>query len=197
MISFKNALLGMLAGAVVVCAADYSEMTRNAFMQDCTREANEKECLCVLDKMQNQYSEKAYLNYYAGMKKGSGNADFISFMMSAATGCVLFNDDAGELAGGNPEELSEEDMRMLFSAIRNEFPKKDFVQSCAPELKAVFGEKVAEGVCDCAYERMVTDFDLFVKMVKEEGAQPGSIKNSESFQLMLIGLATKCLTEMH
>ena len=196
MISFKNALLGMLASAVVVCAADYSEMTRTAFMQDCTREASEKECLCVLDKMQNQYSEKAFQNYYAGMRNGTGNENFITFMVSAATGCVLLSDDAGGLVGGSPEQMSEEDMKVLFNAIRNEFPKKEFVQSCAPELKEVFGEKVAEDVCNCAYERMVTDFDLFVKMVKEEGAQPGSIKNSESFQLMLIGLATKCLSEL-
>ena len=243
--------LGILLASAVAYAGGYSEPTRKAFMQDCTREANEKECLCVLDKMQNQYSEKAYLNYYAGMKKGTGNADFISFMVSAATGCVLMSSDAGEAFNAAAKELSDEEMKLLFNTIKQEMPKKDFVQDCAPEAKDVLGDKKAREVCGCAYDRIMADYDRFVKTVKEEGI-PGasetwgvdyviecvpenftpdveqnlikylnqqgvslstsqcllnvlkkeytlrafiaaSTKNSESFQLMLMGLASKCM----
>lgn len=252
MIIRKNALLGMLVGAVVVCAADYSEMTRNAFMQDCTREAGKKECLCVLDKMQNQYSEKAYLNYYAGMKKGTGDADFISFMVGAATGCVLTSGDGGELFNTASNEISDEEIKLLFNTIKQEMPKNGFVQDCAPEAKDVIGDKMAREVCGCAYDRMVADYGRFAKMVKEDG-MPGasdtwgvdfviecvpenftpdveqnlikylnhegiplstsqclldvlkkeytlrafiaaSVKNSESFQMILMGLAAKCMS---
>ncbi len=243
--------LGFFLASAVAYAGGYSGQTRKAFMEDCTQGANEKECLCVLDKMQNQYSEKVYLNYYTGMRKGAGDADFIAFMVSAATGCVLASSDAGEAFNAAAKELSDEEMKLLFNTIKQEMPKKDFVQDCAPEAKDVIGDKMAREVCGCAYDRMVADYDSFVKMVKEEG-MPGtsdkwgadyvidcvpekftpeveqhlikylnhegvplstsqcllnvlkkeytlrafiaaSVKNSESFQLILMGLASKCI----
>jgi hypothetical protein len=247
--------LGILLASAVAYAGGYSEPTRKAFMQDCTQGANEKECLCVLDKLQNQYSEKAFSNYYSGMRKGAGDADFLTFMVSAATGCVLTSGDEGELFNAASTELSEEDIKLLFDTIKQQMPKKDFVQGCAPEAKDVIGDKMAREVCGCAYDRMVADYDSFVKMVKEEG-MPGtsdkwgadyviecvpekftpeveqhlikylnqqgiplstsqcllnvlkkeytlrafiaaSVKNSESFQLILMGLVTKCMDTVY
>ena len=251
MFCLRKAFLGMLVGVAAVCAGDYSAPTRTAFLQDCTQEASEKECLCVLDKMQNQYSEKAFQNYYAGMRNGMGNEDFITFMVSAATGCVLMSSEAGEAFNAAVKELSDEEIKLLFNTIKQEMPKKDFVQDCAPEAKDVIGDKMAREVCGCAYDRMVADYDRFVKIVKEEG-MPGasetwgadyiidcvpekftpdveqnlieylnhegiplstgkclldvlkkeytlrafmaaSVKNSESFQMILMGLASKCM----
>jgi hypothetical protein len=243
--------LGFFLASAVAYAGEYSGPTRKAFMQDCTQGANEKECLCVLDKLQNQYSEKAFSNYYAGMRKGAGDADFLTFMVSAATGCVLTSSDEGELFNAASTELSEEDIKLLFDTIKQQMPKKDFVQGCAPEAKDVIGDKMAREVCGCAYDRMVADYGRFAKMVKEDG-MPGasdtwgvdfviecvpenftpdveqnlikylnhegiplstsqclldvlkkeytlrafiaaSVKNSESFQMILMGLASKCM----
>ena len=170
---FRNIFLGLLALAAIAQAADYSEPTRKAFMQDCTREANEKECLCVLDQLQGKYSEKVYLAHNADMQEGNGDMEFISFMMSAATGCVLASEDMGEALADGSGELSDDDMKLLFNAIKKDLPKKDFVKGCAPEAKAIFGEKMANSVCGCAYDRVVGDFDRFAKMVKEEGT-PGA-----------------------
>ena len=241
----------LLALVALVHAADYSQATRSFFLKDCTREASEKECLCVLDQLQGKYSEKVYLAHNADMQEGNGDMEFISFMMSAATGCVLASEDLeGALADGSGE-LSDDDMKLLFNAIKKDLPKKDFVKGCAPEAKAVFGEKMANSVCGCAYDRVVGDFDRFAKMVKEEGA-PGasnawgadyiidctpegyspdveknllkllnengvpksvgqcflktlekeytlralvaaSVKNSEAFQMIIMGLASKCM----
>lgn len=251
MFCLRKAFLGMLVGVAAVCAGDYSAPTRKAFMQDCTQGANEKECLCVLDKMQNQYSEKAFQNYYAGMRNGTGNEDFITFMVSAATGCVLMSSDAGEAFNAAAKELSDEEIKLLFNTIKQELSRKDFVQECAPAAKDVIGDKMAREVCGCAYDRIVSDYDRFVKMVKEDG-MPGtsdkwggeyiiectpenftpdveqnlikylnhqgiplsackclldvlkkeyslralmaaSVKNSESFQMILMGLASKCM----
>ena len=248
---FRNIFLELLALAAIAQAADYSEPTRKAFMQDCTREANEKECLCVLEQLQGKYSEKVYLAHNADMQEGNGDMEFISFMMSAATGCVLASEDMGEALAEGSGELSDDDMKLLFNAIKKELPKKDFVKGCAPEAKAIFGEKMANNVCSCAYDRVVGDFDRFAKMVKEEGT-PGasntwgadyiiectpegyspdveknllkllnengvpksvgqcflktlekeytlralvaaSVKNSEAFQMIIMGLAMKCM----
>jgi hypothetical protein len=248
---FLGLFLGILLASTVAYAGGYSEPTRKAFMQDCTQGANEKECLCVLDKLQNQYSEKAFSNYYSGMRKGAGDADFISFMVSAATGCVLMGGEGGELFNTASKELSDEEVKLLFNTIKQQMPKKEFVQDCAPEAKDVIGDKMAREVCGCAYDRMVADYDRFAKMVKEEG-MPGasdtwgvdfvidcvpenftpdveqnlikylnhegiplstsqcllnvlkkeytlrafmaaSVKNSESFQMILMGLAAKCM----
>jgi hypothetical protein len=243
--------LGILLASTVAYAGEYSGPTRKAFMQDCTREANEKECLCVLDQLQGKYSEKVYLAYNADMQEGNGDMEFISFMMSAATGCVLASEDVGDALAEGSGELSDDDMKLLFNAIKKDLPKKDFVKGCAPEAKVFFGEKMANSVCGCAYDRVVGDFDRFAKMVKEEGA-PGasnawgadyiiectpegyspdveknllkllnengvpksvgqcflktlekeytlralvaaSVKNSEAFQMIIMGLAMKCM----
>lgn len=248
---FRNIFLGLLAFAAMAQTADYSLATRSSFLKDCTREASEKECLCVLDQLQGKYSEKVYLAHNADMQEGNGDMEFISFMMSAATGCVLASEDMGEALAEGSGELSDDDMKLLFSAIKKDLPKKDFVKGCAPEAKAVFGEKMANSVCGCAYDRVVGDFDRFAKMVKEEGA-PGasnawgadyiiectpegyspdveknllkllnengvpksvgqcflktlekeytlralvaaSVKNSEAFQMIIMGLAMKCI----
>ena len=148
--SFLGLFLGILLASTEAYAGGYSEPTRKAFMQDCTQGANEKECLCVLDKLQNQYSEKAFSNYYSGMRKGAGDADFLTFMVSAATGCVLTSSDEGELFNAASTELSEEDIKLLFDTIKQQMPKKDFVQGCAPEAKDVIGDKMAREVCGCA-----------------------------------------------
>ena len=254
MVCFRNSLLGMLVGAVVVCAAGYSEPTRKAFMQDCTREGSEKECSCVLDKIQNKYSEKEYLKYNADMAGGKEDVELVSFIVGAATACVLANEGEDLPQGSAIGELSDEDMKLLFNTMKQELPKKDFVQGCAPEAKDVIGDKMAREVCGCAYDRMMGDYGRFVKTLKEEG-MPGvsdtwgvdyviecvpekftpeveqnlikylnnegipkstsqcllnlvkkeytlrafiaaSVKNSESFQMILIGLATKCLGEL-
>ena len=238
---FRNIFLGLLAFATMAQATDYSQATRSLFLKDCTREANEKECLCVLDQLQGKYSEKVYLAYNADMQEGNGDMEFISFMMGAAMSCVLASDDVGDALAEGSGELSDDDMKLLFSAIKKDLPKKDFVKGCAPEAKAVFG----------AYDRVVGDFDRFAKMVKEEGT-PGasntwgadyivectpegyspdveknllkllnengvpksvgqcflktlekeytlralvaaSVKNSEAFQMIIMGLAMKCM----
>ena len=241
----------LLALVALVHAADYSQATRSFFLKDCTREASEKECLCVLDQLQGKYSEKVYLAHNADMQEGNGDMEFVSFMMSAAMSCVMASEDVGDALVEGSGELSDDDMKLLFNTIKKELPKKDFVKGCAPEAKAVFGEKMANSVCGCAYERVVGDFDRFAKMVKEEGA-PGasntwgadyivectpegyspdveknllkllnengvpksvgqcflktlekeytlralvaaSVKNSEAFQMIIMGLAMKCM----
>ena len=66
---FRNIFLGLLAFATMAQATDYSQATRSLFLKDCTREANEKECLCVLEQLQGKYSEKVYLAHNADMQE--------------------------------------------------------------------------------------------------------------------------------
>lgn len=55
----------------------YSKSTRLAFIQECSENANQDVCYCVLNKIQQQYSEKQYLKLDADLRKNIKHNDFI------------------------------------------------------------------------------------------------------------------------
>jgi len=65
----------------------YSRSTRLAFIQECSESANQDICYCVLDKIQQQYSEKQYLKLDADLRKNINHPDFIAFISEAAEMC--------------------------------------------------------------------------------------------------------------
>lgn len=65
----------------------YSRSTRSAFIQECSESANQDICYCVLDKIQQQYSEKQYLKLDADLRKNINHPDFIAFISEAAEMC--------------------------------------------------------------------------------------------------------------
>ena len=65
----------------------YSISTRLAFIQECIEEANQDICFCVLDKIQQQYSEKQYLKLDADLRKKINHSDFVTFISEAANTC--------------------------------------------------------------------------------------------------------------
>lgn len=48
----------------------YSETTQQEFMKDCSENANEWVCGCVLARLQGSYSEKEYLKLMSACRKG-------------------------------------------------------------------------------------------------------------------------------
>ena len=72
----------------------YSLETRLFFMDDCARGANEYICRCVLNKLQQNYSETTYLKLDADLRKKIEHSDFINFLSNAAEKCD------SEYAGG-------------------------------------------------------------------------------------------------
>ena len=65
----------------------YSISTRLTFIQECIEEANQDICFCVLDKIQQQYSEKQYLKLDADLRKKINHSDFVTFISEAANTC--------------------------------------------------------------------------------------------------------------
>ena len=65
----------------------YSLETQSFFMADCARGANEYICRCVLNKLQQNYSEITYLKLDADLRKNIDHSDFVSFLSDAAGIC--------------------------------------------------------------------------------------------------------------
>ena len=60
----------------------YSRSTRVAFIRECSENANQDICYCVLDKIQQQYSEKQYLKLDADLRKNINRPDFVAFIQN-------------------------------------------------------------------------------------------------------------------
>ncbi|WP_405324147.1 TonB family protein [Fibrobacter sp.] len=65
----------------------YSISTRLTFIQECSENANQDICYCVLNKIQQQYSEKQYLKLDADLRKKIDHPDFVTFISKAANTC--------------------------------------------------------------------------------------------------------------
>lgn len=107
--NFKKIILGFFVFATISYAGgaasivaqksktknfSYSLETRLFFMDDCARGANEYICRCVLNKLQQNYSETTYLKLDADLRKKIEHSDFINFLSDAAEKCD------SEYAGG-------------------------------------------------------------------------------------------------
>lgn len=98
----KFILFGLVATAVSVQAGGaaslvgqksktknykYSWETQEYFIEDCSQDANEWICRCVLKKLQQQYSEAEFLTINKKLYNGFDHPEFISFISSAVDQC--------------------------------------------------------------------------------------------------------------
>lgn len=158
----------------------YSISTQTNFIHDCSQNANEQVCRCVLLKLQQQYSEKDYLKIDADLRKNVEHPDFMAFVSTAVIGCdaeyaVAEKESIDEklLAAGvaaTTETLSEEDAKLIAESIVKEVPKKKFVPECASAASTFYGDNLAKKVCGCAYDRMITDKDHLAQLILESGS---------------------------
>ena len=117
----KFILFGLVASVVSVQAAgaasivgkksktkdyNYSWETRLQFVEDCSRNANEWVCKCVLDKLQHKYSEAEFLYINEELYKDIDHPEFIDFISSAVDLC-----DAEYTK--NPKVIEQENERFL------------------------------------------------------------------------------------
>lgn len=140
----------------------FSESTRQAFLKECSENANEWVCECVLGRLQRSYSEKEYLKLDASLQKGFEDYDFISFLSTAVAAC---DDEYESLAS----LITEKDAREYVDNWVKTVKKKDFVSRCPVEMQSFYGKKEAEKVCGCFYDHIVKDKNRFVNVVMEDG----------------------------
>lgn len=98
----KFMLFGLVATAVSAQAAgaaslvgkksktkdyNYSWETRAYFVKDCSYNANEWVCKCVLDKLQHEYSEAEFLYINEELNNNIDHPEFVDFISAAADQC--------------------------------------------------------------------------------------------------------------
>ena len=160
----------------------YSRSTRVAFIRECSENANQDICYCVLDKIQQQYSEKQYLKLDADLRKNINHKDFVSFISKASDACdaeyienfTNSNTPQLNLNENQSSKLTEEDAKDFTKAFFKEVSKNDFVKACSSESKDFYGEKTAFKVCDCAYDHMASDVPRFTQFIMDNGYPDGT-----------------------
>ena len=160
----------------------YSNSTRLTFIRECSENANQDICYCVLNKIQQQYSEKQYLKLDADLRKNIKHNDFISFISSAADDCdteyIINNIDENALNVFLNEnkslKLTEEEANEYVNTFLKDVSKKTFVSNCTSAAKDFYGEKTASKTCSCAYDHIVADIPRFTQMLMLNGYPDGT-----------------------
>lgn len=140
----------------------YSETTQQAFIRECSENANKWVCGCVLARLQGSYSEKEYLKHDADLQKGREDYDFVSFLSKSVEEC----DEEFETEA---LRITEEEAKAYIDNWIKTVKRKDAVKNCPSEMKVFYGKKEAEKVCGCVYDRMAKDKKRFAQVIMEEG----------------------------
>ncbi len=174
----KKAILGLLGFAVIAYAGGaaafvakksntgefpYSEATQQTFMKDCSENANEWVCECVLVKLQGSYSEKEYLKLDAALQKGNEDYDFVSFLSKSVNEC----DEEYEAAAS---QITEEEAKAYVDTLLKYLKKKDYLSECSADFQTIHGNKGANKICGCIYDHIVKDKSRLVQVVLKEGS---------------------------
>ena len=141
----------------------FSEKTQQQFIQDCSANANEQVCRCVLEKIQQTYSEKEYLKLDASLRKGYGDYEFESFISSAVSDC----DE--QYANSLPKMSEEEATAYADTLLKNLGNKKEYIPECTPIYKDIYGITAAKQICGCFYDRFTGDRERLIKTFMTEG----------------------------
>lgn len=140
----------------------YSEATQQAFLKDCSENANEWVCGCVLGRLQGSYSEKEYLKLDAEMQRGDQDYNFTSFLSDAVTACDKEYEEASSV-------ITEEEAKAFADTLLKNINKKEYLAECKEYEKAILGNKEAGKVCNCVYNKVTKDKSRLVQVILEEG----------------------------
>lgn len=140
----------------------FSEATQQAFLKDCSENANEWVCGCVLGRLQGSYSEKEYLRLDAEMRRGDQDYKFTSFLSDAVTACDEEYEEESSV-------ITEEEARAYVDKWVKTTKRRDVVDEIPPQLMEAFGKNTARKIRGCVYDNIVKDRERFVQTVMEEG----------------------------
>ena len=141
----------------------YSEATQITFLHDCSENANELVCQCVLNQLQKQYSEKEYKKLDANLQKGIEENQFTSFISNAVNIC-----DAE--FGNTSTNISEESAKKYVDSLLKNIDKKEYVSNCASNLSSSVGGSAAKKTCKCMLNKVTHNPTLLINTVMEKGS---------------------------
>lgn len=140
----------------------FSEATQQAFLKDCSENANEWVCGCVLGRLQGSYSEKEYLRLDAEMQRGDQDYNFTSFLSDAVTACDKEYEEASSA-------ITEEEAKAFVDEWMKTTKRRDYVDEIPLRLIEAFGKNTARKMRGCVYDNIVKDRERFVQIIMEEG----------------------------
>lgn len=140
----------------------FSEATQQAFLKDCSENANEWVCGCVLARLQGSYSEKEYLRLDAEMQAGDQDYNFTSFLSDAVAACDKEYEETSS-------QITEEEAKVYVDTLLKRFKKKEYLAECREKEKAILGKKEADKICNCVYNRIFKDKSRLLQVVFEDG----------------------------
>lgn len=152
---------------------NYSFETKITFLSDCSQNANEQVCECVLNKLQRKYSEKAYLKLDGDLQKNIKRPEFVRFITTATKECdeeITIDQVLDQVT-----TISEKETLQFIENLQKEETKKNFIPECASASPA-YDKPTALKVCECAYNHMVGDIPRLKQMIIEKG-YPDTTKN--------------------
>lgn len=145
----------------------YSNTTQYRFLHDCSENANNQVCKCVLNKLQKKYSEKEYRKFDADLQKGIENKKFTSFISKAVTECDAIVDETGPMVSEERAEAYVDSLLQLLS-------KKEYMADCIPRMKEVLGSN-AKKTCSCAFDQFVSHPSELVQEIMTNGFETDNV----------------------
>lgn len=145
---------------------NYSFETKITFLSDCSQNANEQVCECVLNKLQRKYSEKAYLKLDGDLQKNVKRPEFVRFITTATKECdeeITIDQVLDQVT-----TISEKETLQFIEDLQKEETKKNFIPECASASPA-YDKPTALKVCECAYNHMVGDIPRLKQIIIEKG----------------------------
>ena len=143
---------------------DYSKEVQFSFLTDCSIHTDRNVCSCALDKIQNEYSEKQFLEIDQALKLGKKNSKFTVFLKKVVSQC----DELAEVkknATQMPREEAEKNADIFFQNLN----KKSYVSGCVEDRKVSYGRTLAKQVCTCVYENLVSDTGRLIQTFMRDG----------------------------
>lgn len=142
----------------------FSPATQFDFIKECNQNADAELCSCVLDKLQQNYSEDEYLKLDADLRNNKSRPKFTAFINSAVDECSKESPEEATASGVSEKEAKE--------YVENYFKgtsKEDFVSYCNTNISTILGPKAAQKTCKCSYDHMMANKAKFVQMVMDYG----------------------------
>lgn len=142
----------------------YQEGIQLSFLHNCSINANEQICKCVLNHLQRKYSENEYRKIDSDLRDGIENKTFTSFILNAADECNM-------QFGNAIPTISEDEAKAYVDSILHLVTRKEFVEDCTPGFTNILDKKSAAKVCGCIHNNINKDPSHLVDAVIKNGYQ--------------------------
>lgn len=142
----------------------FSSATQADFMVDCTKDASVELCSCVLDKLQQKYTEDEYLKLDADLRNNKDRPKFTAFINNAADECSREIPKAPTTSG-----VSEKEAKIFIDNYFKIVSKEFYVSNCNTKVSVFLGSKTGQKFCECAYDHMKANKPKFIQMVMDYG----------------------------